>query len=263
MGQRSNEPGGQNGARLCRAGAGSPFVDSRDGFQSAHSRHAHDAGDRVVDGWREAVSDDVDVGLCGPRVAPRRGGTYGVLSYSVACSTRDIGLRMALGALRTDVIRWVFSHGMQPVLVGLFAGLVGAVAVARALRSLLFEGRANRSARARRRLTRAVAHVGTRLLSACPQSREGGSRGGAQVRIDSLSPRSEPDTASFGVLAFLDQRCASVHTGGLATVAPWPISERRIASPRSVHCASRERGDSHRQGWTVCFLGARSLTSDG
>ena len=66
-------------------------------------------------------------------------GLYGVVSYSVACSTRDIGLRMALGALRTDVIRWVFSHGMQPVLVGLFAGLVGAVAVARALRSLLFE----------------------------------------------------------------------------------------------------------------------------
>ena len=66
-------------------------------------------------------------------------GLYGVVSYSVACSTRDIGLRMALGALRTDVIRWVFSHGMQPVLVGLLAGLVGAVAVARALRSLLFE----------------------------------------------------------------------------------------------------------------------------
>ncbi|HYN10075.1 MAG TPA: ABC transporter permease [Vicinamibacterales bacterium] len=66
-------------------------------------------------------------------------GLYGVVSYSVACSTRDIGLRMALGALRADVIRWVFSHGMRPVLVGLFAGLVGAVAVAIALRSLLFE----------------------------------------------------------------------------------------------------------------------------
>ena len=66
-------------------------------------------------------------------------GLYGVVSYSVACSTRDIGLRMALGALRTDVIRWVFSHGMRPVLVGLVAGLAGAVAVARALRSLLFE----------------------------------------------------------------------------------------------------------------------------
>ena len=66
-------------------------------------------------------------------------GLYGVVSYSVACSTRDIGLRMALGALRTDVIRWVFAHGMRPVLVGLFVGLIAAIAVAGALRSLLFE----------------------------------------------------------------------------------------------------------------------------
>jgi putative ABC transport system permease protein len=66
-------------------------------------------------------------------------GLYGVVSYSVACSTRDIGLRMALGAGRTDVLRWVFARGMQPVLVGLFVGLVGAIAGARALRNLLFE----------------------------------------------------------------------------------------------------------------------------
>lgn len=66
-------------------------------------------------------------------------GLYGVVSYSVACSTRDIGLRMALGAARTDVIRWVFSHGMLPVLVGLATGLGGAIAIAGALRSVLFE----------------------------------------------------------------------------------------------------------------------------
>jgi putative ABC transport system permease protein len=66
-------------------------------------------------------------------------GLYGVVSYSVACSTRDIGLRMALGAERTEVMRWVFANGMLPVLVGLFAGLLGAVAAARAVRSLLYE----------------------------------------------------------------------------------------------------------------------------
>jgi putative ABC transport system permease protein len=65
-------------------------------------------------------------------------GVYGVLSYSVACRTRDIGLRIALGAMRSDVMRWVFSHGMQPVLIGLLIGLGGAIAIARALRSLLF-----------------------------------------------------------------------------------------------------------------------------
>ena len=66
-------------------------------------------------------------------------GVYGVVSYSVACRTRDIGLRIALGAMRADVMRWVFSNGMRPVLIGLLAGLGGAIAIARAARSLLFE----------------------------------------------------------------------------------------------------------------------------
>jgi len=66
-------------------------------------------------------------------------GVYGVVSYSVACRTRDIGLRIALGAMSSDVMRWVFSSGMRPVLIGLAAGLGGAVAFATALRSLLFE----------------------------------------------------------------------------------------------------------------------------
>lgn len=66
-------------------------------------------------------------------------GVYGVVSYSVACRTRDIGLRIALGAVRTDVMRWVFADGMRPVLIGLGAGLVAAIAIARALRSLLFD----------------------------------------------------------------------------------------------------------------------------
>lgn len=65
-------------------------------------------------------------------------GVYGVVTYSVACRTRDIGLRIALGATRGDVMRWVFSNGMRPVLIGLFVGLGGAIAIATALRSLLF-----------------------------------------------------------------------------------------------------------------------------
>jgi putative ABC transport system permease protein len=66
-------------------------------------------------------------------------GVYGVVSYSVACRTRDIGLRIALGALRSDVMRWVFARGMRPVLIGLGVGLVGSAAIASALRSLLFD----------------------------------------------------------------------------------------------------------------------------
>ena len=66
-------------------------------------------------------------------------GLYGVVSYSVACRTREIGLRIALGAARGALMRWVLVHGLVPVLSGLVAGLGGAVAIAFSLRSLLFE----------------------------------------------------------------------------------------------------------------------------
>jgi len=65
-------------------------------------------------------------------------GVYSVVSYAVACRTRDIGLRIALGALRIDVMRWVFSTGMQPVLIGLIVGLGATIGIAAVLRSLLF-----------------------------------------------------------------------------------------------------------------------------
>jgi ABC-type antimicrobial peptide transport system permease subunit len=41
--------------------------------------------------------------------------------------------------MKSDILRWVFSQGMRPVLIGLAAGLAGAIAIATALRSLLFE----------------------------------------------------------------------------------------------------------------------------
>src|SRR5262245_5450478 len=65
-------------------------------------------------------------------------GVYGVVSLSVANRTREIGLRMALGASPRDVMRWVFARGWRPVGIGAFVGLLGAVIVATSLRSLLF-----------------------------------------------------------------------------------------------------------------------------
>jgi len=56
-------------------------------------------------------------------------GIYGVVSYSVACRTREIGLRLALGALPGDLIRWVFAIGFRPVLAGLVAGLLAAIVI--------------------------------------------------------------------------------------------------------------------------------------
>jgi len=65
-------------------------------------------------------------------------GQYGVLSYIVAERTREIGVRMALGAEASRVQRMVVGQGARVLLVGVVVGLAVAAASTRALRSLLF-----------------------------------------------------------------------------------------------------------------------------
>jgi putative ABC transport system permease protein len=70
-------------------------------------------------------------------------GTYGVLSHVVTQHRRDIGIRMALGAERADVLRGVMGQGLKLTCVGLVAGLAAALVLTRVLETLLFEVRPN------------------------------------------------------------------------------------------------------------------------
>ena len=65
-------------------------------------------------------------------------GLYGVMSYTIAGRTRELGVRIALGAQRTDVLRMVLKEAMLLVLVGIAVGVPASLASARVISSMLY-----------------------------------------------------------------------------------------------------------------------------
>ncbi|MGA2369106.1 MAG: ABC transporter permease [Candidatus Korobacteraceae bacterium] len=118
---------------------------------SAIGNSVHEADSEVPLLFIQTMQDTVDTSLTQQRftmllLAAFAGlalllaaiGIYSVLSYAVRRRVREIGIRMALGAQVSDVLRMVVLEGMKPTLLGVVIGLVGALALGRVLASVLY-----------------------------------------------------------------------------------------------------------------------------
>ena len=86
-------------------------------------------------------------------------GIYGVMTYSVRQRTHEIGIRLALGAQTSDVLRLVIGNGMLLAVIGVVVGLAGAFGLTRLMTTLLFEVRATDL------ITYAVVAIGLQLVA--------------------------------------------------------------------------------------------------
>lgn len=107
--------------------------------KDATMMRVHRVDDLVYDSaWRINYAAGLSAGLAGIALLLAAIGIYGVLSHSVRERTREIGLRMALGAGRAHLTMSVLQHPLRAVTIGTAAGLVVSAALVKSLRALLF-----------------------------------------------------------------------------------------------------------------------------
>jgi ABC-type antimicrobial peptide transport system permease subunit len=109
-------------------------------------------------------------------------GLYGTLAYAVVQRTREIGIRLALGAQRAEVFRLIIREGMSLVGIGLIAGLAVALVLGRLLANFLYEVGA-RSVYIDRCSARAHRRCAYRLSAAGKMCHAGRSNRGAALRV--------------------------------------------------------------------------------
>ena len=93
---------------------------------------------RRLKGFQADKGIDITVGLQGISLFLAAIGIYGVISHSIGERTHEIGIRMAIGAARGDVVRLVFRQGLKLTIVGLIIGLAASYALTRIIAVFLY-----------------------------------------------------------------------------------------------------------------------------
>jgi len=88
--------------------------------------------------WQQRLAGALFALFAGLALALAAVGIYGVMSYAVSQRTREIGVRMALGAQVPDVLKMVLGEGLKLTLTGVAIGLIAALAMAQLMKSLLY-----------------------------------------------------------------------------------------------------------------------------